>query len=39
MKIVTSFCKKCTVKHFGQKMDKKYLKGTQQASIGYLDHY
>ena len=30
---------KCTVKHFGQKMGKKYLKGTQQGNIGYLDPY
>ena len=31
--------RKCTVKHFGQKMGKKNLKGTQQGNIGYLDPY
>ena len=29
--------RKCTMKHFGQKMDKKCWKGTQQGSVGYLD--
>ena len=31
--------RKCTVKNFGQKMGKKYLKGTQQGNIGYVDPY
>ena len=31
--------RKCTMKHFGEKRDKKCLKGTQQGSIGYLDPY